>query len=253
MDLLGIGAIVSGGASGLGRAAAMALARGGAKVAVIDLAGEAASSLAQELGGIHVPADVTNESSVGQALDLAERTHGLSRILINCAGVATPIPLVAGDGQPTSMCDFSKVISINLLGTLGLVSNFAARLRGSPTIGEESGVVINTASVAAFDGQPGQVAYAASKGGIVAMGLPMARELAEFKIRVMTIAPGIFKTPLLAGLPREVQTSLEAQVPFPSRMGEPEEFAQLVMAIIANPMLNGETIRLDGAMRMGAT
>lgn len=175
-----------------------------------------------------------------------------ARILVNCAGIGPPNKVIGKDGQPLALELFQKIIAINLIGTFNVMSKFAARLHDADPVGEERGVVVNTASVAAFDGQIGQAAYAASKAGIVGMALPVAREFARYGIRVMTIAPGIFWTPLLESLPKEAQDSLGKQVPFPSRLGQPEEFAHLVSSIVANPMLNGEVIRLDGAIRMGA-
>jgi NAD(P)-dependent dehydrogenase (short-subunit alcohol dehydrogenase family) len=183
-------------------------------------------------------------------LDTAERAHGIGRIVVNCAGIGPPAKTVGRDGTPHGLDVFRTVIAVNLIGTFNVLSKFAARLCMAPTLGEERGVIVNTASVAAFDGQIGQAAYAASKGGIVGMTLPIARDLAAFGVRVMTIAPGLFLTPLLQGLPAAAQESLGRQVPFPNRLGDPAEFALLVESIIANPMLNGETIRLDGAIRM---
>jgi len=251
MRLSNIAAIVTGGASGLGGATASLLARSGAKVAIFDVNAEAGASHAVSLGGVFVEVDVTDESSVENALAQAQEAHGVARLLINCAGVAPAIKTVGKGAIAHSLTAFRKAVEVNLIGTFNVASKFAARLSEADVDGEERGVIVNTASVAAYDGQIGQVAYAASKGGVVGMTLPMARDLATYKIRVMTIAPGIFLTPMLLGLPQAAQDSLGAQVPHPSRLGRPEEFAQMVESIVANPMLNGEVIRLDGAIRMG--
>lgn len=247
-----IPAIVTGGASGLGAATARTLAKGGAKVTIFDLNAEAGRALADSIGGAFLQVNVTDAEAVAGALEEAEGLHGKARILVNCAGIGPPNKVIGKDGQPLALELFQKIIAINLIGTFNVMSKFAARLHDADPVGEERGVVINTASVAAFDGQIGQAAYAASKAGIVGMALPVAREFARYGIRVMTIAPGIFWTPLLESLPKEAQDSLGKQVPFPSRLGQPEEFAHLVSSIVANPMLNGEVIRLDGAIRMGA-
>ena len=247
-----IPAIVTGGASGLGAATARTLAKGGAKVTIFDLNAEAGRALAESIGGAFLQVNVTDAEAVAGALEEAEGLHGKARILVNCAGIGPPNKVIGKDGQPLALERFQKIIAINLIGTFNVMSKFAARLHDADPVGEERGVVVNTASVAAFDGQIGQAAYAASKAGIVGMALPVAREFARYGIRVMTIAPGIFWTPLLESLPKEAQDSLGKQVPFPSRLGQPEEFAQLVSSIVANPMLNGEVIRLDGAIRMGA-
>ena len=247
-----IPAIVTGGASGLGAATARTLAKGGAKVTIFDLNAEAGRALAESIGGAFLQVNVTDAEAVAGALEEAEGLHGKARILVNCAGIGPPNKVIGKDGQPLALELFQKIIAINLIGTFNVMSKFAARLHDADPVGEERGVVINTASVAAFDGQIGQAAYAASKAGIVGMALPVAREFARYGIRVMTIAPGIFWTPLLESLPKEAQDSLGKQVPFPSRLGQPEEFAHLVSSIVANPMLNGEVIRLDGAIRMGA-
>jgi NAD(P)-dependent dehydrogenase (short-subunit alcohol dehydrogenase family) len=250
MELKGLAAIVTGGASGLGGATAKLLAEGGAKVAIFDLNEEAGEAHARAIGGIFVKANVSDEASVTAALDAAEAQHGVARILVNCAGVAPAIKTVGKENVPHPMDQYRRAIEINLIGTFLMISRFAARLAAADAIGEERGVIVNTASVAAYDGQIGQAAYASSKGGVVGMTLPVARDLAQHKIRVMTIAPGIFLTPMLMGLPQAAQDSLGTQVPHPSRLGKPEEYAKLVESIIANPMLNGETIRLDGAIRM---
>jgi NAD(P)-dependent dehydrogenase (short-subunit alcohol dehydrogenase family) len=250
MDVKGLSAIVTGGASGLGGATAERLAGLGAKVTLLDLNAEAGEAQAAKLGGLFVRTDVTSEASVGEALEAAAKAHGTARILVNCAGVAPVGKTVGKDGLPLPLDAFRKGIEINLIGTFNVISQFAARLAKDEPVGEERGVIVNTASVAAYDGQIGQVTYAASKAGVVGMTLPIARELAQLRIRVMTIAPGIFLTPMLMGLPQAAQDSLGTQVPHPSRLGRPEEYAQLVESIIANPMLNGEVIRLDGAIRM---
>ncbi|AVO46478.1 SDR family NAD(P)-dependent oxidoreductase [Phreatobacter cathodiphilus] len=250
MDARGSAAIITGGASGLGGATATRLAKAGAKVTIFDLNEDLGKKLAAEIGGHFVKVNVTDEAAVDAALAEAEGLHGKARICVNCAGIGPPAKVIARDGSPLPLADFNKIIQVNLLGTFNVLSKFAARLHTADPLGEERGVIVNTASVAAFDGQIGQPAYAASKGGIVGMTLPIARELARFGIRVVTIAPGLFLTPLMGSLPKEAQDSLGAQVPFPSRLGHPDEYAMMVEAIVANPMLNGETIRLDGAIRM---
>lgn len=250
MKLEGIAAIVTGGASGLGGATATMLASHGAKVTIFDLNEEAGNASAEAIGGRFVRTDVTDEESVRAGLDAAEEAHGVARVLVNCAGVAPAIKTVGKELQPHPLEAFRKAVGINLVGTFNAISQFAARLAAAEPIGEERGVIINTASVAAYDGQIGQAAYAASKGGVVGLTLPVARDLAQHKIRVVTIAPGIFLTPMLMGLPQAAQDSLGQQVPHPSRLGHPDEYALLVDSIIANPMLNGEVIRLDGAIRM---
>ncbi len=205
---------------------------------------------AAAIGGRFIKVNVADDESVASALAEAEQAHGIARIAVNCAGIGGPIKVIDRDGAAHKLDLFARTVSVNLCGTFNVLSKFAARLQAESLLGEERGVIINTASVAAFDGQIGQAAYSASKGGIVGMTLPIARELARYCIRVMTIAPGIFWTPLLASLPQEALDSLGQQVPFPSRLGQPDEFAQLVQSIVENPMLNGETIRLDGAIRM---
>ncbi len=250
MDVKGIAAIVTGGASGLGGGTAERLAAAGAKVTLFDLNADLGQALARKIGGHFVRVDVTDEAGVAGAIAEAEGVNGKARILVNCAGVGPPAKVIDREGNPLPLASFAKIVTINLLGTFNVVSKFAAALHKADPAGEERGVVVNTASVAAFDGQIGQAAYAASKGGVVGMTLPIARELARYGIRVMTIAPGIFWTPLLASLPQEAQDSLGAQVPFPSRLGQPDEYARLVEAIVTNPMLNGETIRIDGSIRM---
>ncbi len=251
MEINGVAAIVTGGASGLGAATAERLAAKGAKVTIFDLNAELGVAKAKEIGGHFASVNVTDETAVDNAILEAEGLHGKARILVNCAGIGPPAKVIGRDGNAIPLGDFSKIITINLVGSFNVLSKFAARIHDAETVGpEERGVIINTASVAAFDGQIGQAAYSASKGGIVGMTLPIAREFGRYGIRVMTIAPGIFWTPLLAGLPQEAQDSLGKQVPFPSRLGQPSEYALLVDSIVSNPMLNGETIRLDGAIRM---
>lgn len=250
MEINGSVAVVTGGSSGLGGGTAARLARGGAKVTLFDLNAAAGEAHAKAIGGHFIKVDVTDEAAVKVAFAQAEALHGKARILVNCAGIAPPAKVVDRDGAAMPLADFSKIITINLVGSFNVLAQFAASLHDADTIGEERGVVINTASVAAFDGQIGQAAYAASKAGVAGMTLPIAREFARYGIRVMTIAPGIFLTPMLASLPQEAQDSLGKQVPFPSRLGTADEYAQLVEAIVTNPMLNGETVRLDGAIRM---
>ncbi|WP_223477905.1 3-hydroxyacyl-CoA dehydrogenase [Oricola indica] len=250
MKLEGAGAIVTGGASGLGRAVAGMLAESGAKVVVFDRNADAASKAAAEIGGIAVAGDVTSEQDADRAVDAAVETAGDIRILVNCAGIGTAGRVVGREG-PQPLGEFENVIRVNLIGTFNMLRVAAARMSvQEPLDDNERGIIVNTASVAAFDGQIGQAAYSASKGGIVSMALPIARELARFGVRVNTIAPGIFLTPLLQGMPEEIQQSLGASIPYPSRLGKPEEFASLVRFAIENPYLNGEVIRLDGAIRM---
>ena len=251
MELAGLAAVVTGGASGLGAATATALVAAGVRVALLDMDAEHGEAHARSLGGLFARTDVTDEASVDAALAAAEAAHGTARMLVNCAGIAPAARTVNRERQPHALALFRRAVEVNLVGTFNVLSRFAARLAAAEPVGEERGVIVNTASVAAFDGQVGQAAYAASKAGVAGMTLPLARDLAPLGIRVMTIAPGIFWTPMLAGMPPEVQDSLGRQVPFPPRLGRPEEYAQLVAAIIANPMLNGEVIRLDGAIRMG--
>lgn len=247
-------ALITGGASGLGAATARRLHAAGAAVVLVDLPNSAGAELAAELGerAVFAPADVTNEEQVRAAIAAAAEL-GTLRIVVNCAGVATPGKVLGREGV-LPLEQFSRVIQINLVGTFNVLRLCAETMAAAePLAGEygpERGVIVNTASVAAFDGQIGQPAYAASKGAVAAMTLPIARELARSQIRVMTIAPGIFETPMLAGLPQAAQDSLGQQVPHPSRLGKPAEYAALVEHIVANAMLNGETIRLDGAIRM---
>lgn len=245
--------IVTGGGSGLGAATARALAEAGAKVVIADVNREAGEGLAGELGAgvLFVETDVTSETSAVNAVQTAISSFGAIHGLVNCAGVA-PAEKVVGKEGPHRLESFARVININLVGTFNMLRLAAeAMLRNEPDAGGERGVIVNTASVAAFEGQLGQAAYAASKGGIVALTLPVARELARSGIRCMTIAPGIMETPMLLGMPAEVQDSLNKMVPFPTRMGKPAEYAALVRHIAENAYLNGEVIRLDGAIRMG--
>jgi NAD(P)-dependent dehydrogenase (short-subunit alcohol dehydrogenase family) len=248
----GIAAIVTGGSSGLGAAAAARLSASGAKVTIFDLDASAGIAKAREIGGRFAPVDVTDEAGVATSIDEAESAYGPARILVNCAGVGPPAKVIDRGGSALALAHFNRTIAVNLSGTFNVLSKFAARLAASEPDGEERGVIINTASIAAFDGQIGQPAYAASKGGVVSMTLPIAREFARYGIRVMTIAPGLFRTPILDGVPQEALEALAKQVPFPPRLGRPEEYALLVEAIVINPMLNGEVIRLDGAVRMPA-
>ncbi|MDD2857458.1 MAG: SDR family NAD(P)-dependent oxidoreductase [Candidatus Nanopelagicales bacterium] len=250
MNIDGISACITGAGSGLGLATAQRLAELGASVVLIDLPGSNGEAAAKAIGprAVFVPADVRNEDEVGLALDAAQEMGPL-RLAVNCAGIATP-NRVMRKGEPTALEDFERVVSINLVGTFNVVRLAAARMAVTDPQGEERGVIVNTASVAAFDGQVGQAAYAASKAGVAGMTLPLARDLAQFLIRVVTIAPGTFETPMLAGLPEEARKSLGDQVPHPSRLGKPSEYAALVQHIVENPMLNGETIRLDGSIRM---
>lgn len=254
IDGNGIVALITGGASGLGAATARRLHAAGAGVVLVDLPQSNGAELAAELGerAIFAPADVTNEQQVRVAI-AAAASLGTLRVVVNCAGVATPGKVLGRDGV-IPLEQFSKVVQINLIGTFNVVRLCAEAMAGSEPLegefGPERGVIVNTASVAAFDGQIGQPAYAASKGAVASMTLPLAREFARSLIRVMTIAPGIFETPMLAGLPQAAQDSLGQQVPHPSRLGKPAEYAALVEHIVENAMLNGETIRLDGAIRM---
>jgi NAD(P)-dependent dehydrogenase (short-subunit alcohol dehydrogenase family) len=250
MQLDGCSALVTGGASGLGNATARALVEGGAHVVILDLPSSEGEKAAIALGPTarFVPADVTDEEAVQAAVDTAS-TLGPLRVVVNCAGIATAEKVIGRDGL-IPLDHFERVVRVNLIGTFNVVRLAAAAIAETEPVGEERGVIVNTASVAAFDGQIGQPAYSASKGGVAAMTLPLAREFARSLIRVMTIAPGIFETPMMAGLPQAAQDSLAAQVPHPSRLGRPGEYAALVRAIVENPMLNGETIRLDGAIRM---
>ncbi|GIE29453.1 3-hydroxyacyl-CoA dehydrogenase [Actinoplanes italicus] len=243
-------ALVTGGASGLGLATVRALAGAGARVVIVDLPSSDGKDVAESLGDAarFSPADVTSEESVSAALDVADEL-GQLRVVVNCAGIGTAAR-VAGKNGPFPLDLFRRTIEVNLLGTFNVIRLAAERIARGEPVGGERGVIVNTASVAAFDGQIGQAAYSASKGGVAALTLPVARELAQSLIRVVTIAPGLFETPMLAGLPEEARASLGAQVPHPARLGRPDEYADLALSIVRNPMLNGETIRLDGAIRM---
>jgi NAD(P)-dependent dehydrogenase (short-subunit alcohol dehydrogenase family) len=249
MFLTGVAAIVTGGGSGLGRATAEALAARGAKVAVFDVNPAAAAEAARVIGGLAVVGDVADEASAVAAIAKAKAAHGPARVLVNCAGIGTPKRVVGREG-PQPLADFERVIRVNLIGTFNMIRLAAAEMGKLDSIAGERGVVISTASVAAYEGQIGQAAYSASKGGIVAMTLPIARELAQFGVRVNAIAPGVFMTPMMAGLPQPAQDSLGASVPFPQRLGAPAEYAALAVHIIENGYINGETIRIDGALRM---
>ena len=252
MELSTVKAIVTGGASGLGRATATRVVAGGGRVAILDLERSAGADVARELGGstAFVPTDVTSGDAVAAAVERARGSLGGVNVLVNCAGIGTAAKTVGRSG-PARLEDFTRVIQVNLIGTFNCIRVAAAAMaQNAPGADGERGVIVNTASVAAFDGQIGQAAYSASKGGIVGMTLPIARDLAEFGIRVVTIAPGIFDTPLLGTLPEPIRASLAKQVPFPQRLGRADEYAALAVHIIENVMLNAETIRLDGAIRM---
>jgi NAD(P)-dependent dehydrogenase (short-subunit alcohol dehydrogenase family) len=248
MQISGSGALITGGASGLGLATARRLAAAGAQVTIVDLPTSNGAEIAAELGGFFAPADVTDAEQVRTVV--AEALDPL-RIVVNCAGIAPPAKVLDRDGNPADLAAFERIIRINLVGTFNVISQASAVIsKTEPAEGGDRGVIVNTASVAAFDGQIGQPAYSASKGGVHAMTLPIARELARYGIRVCTIAPGIMETPMLAGLPEAAQQSLGEQVPYPARLGKPDEYAALVQHIVENGYLNGETIRLDGAIRM---
>lgn len=250
-DWAGYGAIVTGGASGLGAATAARLAADGLKVTIFDRNADLAAEHAKAIGGAFAPVDVSDPASVASGIDIACAAHGTPRVLINCAGIGGAAKTVSrGVAHDPGL--FERTIRVNLMGSFNCASQIAARMVAADPVGADGarGVIVNTASVAAFDGQVGQLAYAASKGGIVSMTLPMARDLADKGVRVCAVAPGLFLTPLLHELPEEVQVSLGEQVPFPSRLGDPAEFGALVSHITQNPMLNGEVIRLDGAIRM---
>jgi NAD(P)-dependent dehydrogenase (short-subunit alcohol dehydrogenase family) len=252
MQLTNKGVLVTGGASGLGAACVRLLQQAGAKVVIADFNSETGTALVKELGegALFVKTDVVNEGDMQAAVQAVVEKFGGLHVLINCAGIVAA-ERVLGKVGPSSLASFTRVIQVNLIGTYNAIRLAAAALaKNEPNEGGERGVIVNTASVAAFDGQIGQAAYSASKGGIVSMTLPIARELARFGIRVMTIAPGIFDTPMLAGLPEPARISLGQQVPFPPRLGRPSEYAALAKHIIENEMLNGEVIRLDGGIRM---
>jgi NAD(P)-dependent dehydrogenase (short-subunit alcohol dehydrogenase family) len=251
MEIQGTAALVTGGASGLGLATVERLAAAGAHVTIVDLPHSQGKEVADRLGDIvaFAPADVTDPAAVGAALSAIARQGRPLRIVVNCAGIGTPAKVVGKNG-PFPLDLFRQTIAVNLIGTFNVIRLAAEMILTEELVGEERGVIINTASVAAYEGQIGQAAYSASKAGIVGMTVPIARELADGQIRVNTIAPGLFETPLLAALSDEVKKSLGAQVPHPRRLGDPAEYAQLVESIVANPMINGETIRLDGSIRM---
>ena len=248
MNLDGAVALVTGGASGLGFATASTLRDAGASVVIVDLPSSAGESVARDNGFTWAAADVTDETQVQQAVDAATASGSL-RIVVNCAGIGDPARVVGRNG-PLPLADFERVIRVNLIGTFNVIRLAAAAMIEVEPVGEERGVVVNTASVAAFDGQIGQASYSASKAAVAGMTLPIARELAQHLIRVVTIAPGLFETPMMQGLSQQARDSLGAQVPHPARLGRPAEYAALVEHIVRNPMLNGETIRLDGAIRM---
>ena len=251
MQIQGQAALVTGGASGLGEATARELARLGAKVAVLDRNAELAKKVAADIGGVACPCDITDAASVTAALEKAAAAHGPARILMNVAGIGSAKRVVQRDGSAAPLEDFVRLININLIGSYNVSRLFAAACSKLPTLDNgERGVMMFTASVAAFDGQVGQQAYSASKAGLAGMTLPMARDLAQHAIRVCTVAPGLFATPLMQELPEAVQQSLAASIPFPPRLGKPEEFAELACHIVTNGHLNGEVIRLDGALRM---
>jgi NAD(P)-dependent dehydrogenase (short-subunit alcohol dehydrogenase family) len=248
MNIEGSSAIVTGGASGLGLATAKRLAAAGAHVVIVDLPSSPGADQAAAIGGAFAPAHVTDEAAVSAALDTAAE-RGPLRVAVNCAGIGTPGRVIGKNGV-LPLEQFAKVVNVNLIGTFNVIRLAAERIMATEPVDGERGVIVNTASVAAFEGQVGQAAYSASKGGVVGMTLSIARDLADKLIRVVTIAPGLFLTPMLQGLPQEAQESLGKQVPHPSRLGDPSEYAALVEHIVSNPMLNGEVIRLDGAIRM---
>jgi NAD(P)-dependent dehydrogenase (short-subunit alcohol dehydrogenase family) len=250
MDVRGQAAVVTGGGSGLGAATAIRLAEAGVRVAVLDVNMEAAQAVAAKTGGLAIACDVSDAESAAAALDKAREAHGAARILVNCAGIGTAKRILGRDG-PMPLGDFERVIRVNLIGSFNMMRLASADMAKLEPLGDgERGVIVSTASVAAFEGQVGQAAYSASKGGIAALTLPAARELAQFGIRVLAIAPGLFLTPMLKSLPEEVQASLGQSIPFPKRLGKPEEFAALVLHCAENLSLNGEVIRLDGALRL---
>ncbi len=250
MNLNGTGTLVAGGASGLGEATARELAARGARVAIVDLNEERGPQLAEQLGGLFTAADVTDEERVGAAVDEAVEAFGGLRFAVSCAGIGLAERTVGRDG-PAPLAPFETVVRVNLIGTFNVLRLCAAAMAANdPGDDGERGAVVMTASIAAFEGQIGQAAYSASKGGVVGLTLPAARDLARLGIRVCTIAPGLFDTPLLAGLPDEAREALGEQIPFPSRLGRPEEYARLACQIAENEMLNGEVVRLDGALRM---
>ncbi len=253
MEIDGIGAVVTGGGSGLGEATARALAARGAHVCVLDLGRSKGADVASSLGGksFFAEADVSNEAQVAAAVDRAASTFGALHVAVNCAGIGVASKTVDKDGKPFDLGLFSKCIQVNLIGTFNVIRLAAAKMvKNAPNAGGERGVLVNTASAAAFEGQIGQAAYSASKGGVVGMTLPIARDLSRDGVRCVTIAPGLFRTPMLMSLPEPALEALGKTVPFPSRLGDPAEYAALACHIVENAMLNGETIRLDGAIRM---
>lgn len=252
MKVEGVVAAVTGGASGLGRATVEALLAAGGKVAVLDLPTSGGEEFAMQMGDscVFAPTDVTSPDEVTAALDIAEEAFGGLKIAVNCAGIGWAARVINREGEPAALEPFETVVRVNLIGTFNVARLAAARISRTEPVDGERGAIVNTASIAAFDGQIGQSAYSASKGGVVGMTLPLARDLATTMVRVVTIAPGTFDTPMLAMLPQEVQDQLAAGIPHPRRLGRPEEFAALVRHIVENPMLNGEVIRLDGALRM---
>lgn len=251
MNVKGQAAVVTGGGSGLGAATARALAAAGARVALLDVNVAGAREIAESIGGVAVACDVTDASATEAALAQAREAHGAVRVCVNCAGIATAGRIV-GRAGPMALDAFKRVVEVNLIGTFNVMRLAAAAMLALEPLNEsgERGVIVNTASVAAFEGQIGQAAYSASKGGVAALTLPAAREFARFGVRVITIAPGLFETPMLLGMPKEVQESLAASVPFPRRLGKPEEYAALAMHLIDNAMMNGAIVRLDGAIRL---
>ncbi len=253
MQIEGLTAVVTGGGSGLGEATVRAFASRGARVAILDLPTSNGAAIAGELGkdAIFAEADVTSEEAVGTALDRTLRSFGAIHVNVNCAGIATAARTLARDGVPHELRGFRKTLEVNLLGTFNVLRLCVARMAGNEPNGQgERGVIVNTASAAAYEGQIGQAAYSASKGGVVGMTLPIARDLAGIGVRICAIAPGLFATPMLMGLPEPARQALGASIPFPSRLGDPPEYAALACHIVENPMLNGEVIRLDGALRM---
>jgi len=250
MDPNGHAALVTGAGSGLGAATAVALAQAGARVALLDIDFRAAPGIAARIEGFALPCDVADADAGAAAVAAARERHGAARILVNCAGIGPAKRIVGRDG-PMPLADFERVIQVNLIGTFNMMRLAASDMTAlEPLADSERGIIVSTASVAAFEGQIGQAAYAASKGGVAALTVPAAREFAQFGIRVTAIAPGIFATPMLGALPDEVKASLEASVPFPKLLGRPEQFADLVLHCVRNTYLNGEVIRLDGALRM---
>ena len=250
MDIRGVAAIVTGGASGLGAATARALAERGAKVTVLDRDGDGAAAVANGIGGLGLRCDVGDADGVAAVIDEARAAHGPCGVLVNCAGIAPAKRIIGRDG-PMNLADFESVIQVNLIGTFNVMRLAATEMAGRTANADgERGVIVNTASIAAFEGQIGQAAYSASKGDVHAMMLPLAREFASIGVRVLAIAPGLFGTPLLLNMPQDVQDSLASTLPFPRRFGKPEEFASLVLHMVGNPVMNGEIVRLDSALRM---